>query len=163
MFVADRGKFIPTTQDPTTGAITLGDPITKRTPWYIQTDFNFQQSYKVSESKTLSFSATIANLLNQRSVTSVEENIPSGFNFNYAAPFPLTGSSCGKPGSGDACITGDGTPFYAASFHPYNISNLLNASPTNANGGPVTVNSGYGLPNRYQIGRTIRLMVKFTF
>ena len=63
-----------------------------------------------------------------------------------------------------ACITGDGTPFYAASFHPYNISNLLNnAVVTNSTGGPVTVNSGYGLPNRYQIGRTIRLGVKFTF
>jgi hypothetical protein len=62
-----------------------------------------------------------------------------------------------------ACITGDGTPFYAASFHPYNISNLLNSSLTNSTGGPVTVNSGYGLPNRYQIGRTIRLAVKFTF
>jgi hypothetical protein len=25
------------------------------------------------------------------------------------------------------------------------------------------VGSGYGLPNRYQLGRTIRLGVKFTF
>ena len=63
-----------------------------------------------------------------------------------------------------ACTTSDGTPFYAASFHPYSISSLLNAaSVTNSTGGPVTVNSGYGLPNRYQLGRTIRLGVKFTF
>ena len=50
------------------------------------------------------------------------------------------------------------------SFHPYNISGLLNnAAITNATGGPATVGSGYGLPNRYQLGRTIRLGVKFTF
>ena len=170
VYVADRGKFLPISQDPTTGLITVGNPITQRTPWYIQTDFNFQQSYKVSESKTLSFQATIQNLFNQRSVTSVEENVTSGFNYNYAAPFPQTGSVCGggqsvlPPSSSLACTTGDGTPFYASSFHPYNISQLLNAATvTNSTGGPVTVNSGYGLPNRYQLGRTIRLGVKFTF
>ena len=164
-YVADRGKFLPISQDPTSGLITVGNPITQRTPWYIQTDFNFQQSYKVSESKTVSFTATIQNLFNQRSVTSVEENITSGFNYNYISPFPLTGSLCGNPPTaGVSCITGDGTPFYAASFHPYNISQLLNAATqTNSTGGPVTVNSGYGLPNRYQLGRTIRLGVKFTF
>jgi hypothetical protein len=152
--VGDRGKWINVTQDPATGLITVGDPITKRTPWYIQTDLNLQQNYKISESKVLSFSATITNALNQRSVTSVEGNITSGFTANYIAPGGL--------------ITGDGTPFYAASFHPYNISQLLNSSPTNTTvggtgPGPVTVNSGYGLPNRYQLGRTIRLGVKFTF
>jgi hypothetical protein len=45
---------------------------------------------------------------------------------------------------------------------------LLNSSPSNTiNGGkgpgPVTINSGYGQPNRYQAGRTIRLGVRFTF
>ena len=68
-YVADRGKFLPITQDPTTGLITVGAPVTQRTPWYIQSDFNFQQSYRISESKTLSFSATVQNLFNQRSVT----------------------------------------------------------------------------------------------
>lgn len=168
-YVADRGKFLPITQDPTTGAITVGSAVTQRTPWYIQTDFNFQQSYKISESKAVSFSATVQNLLNRRSVTSVEENITSGFAPNYAAPFPLSGGGLCKgggntPAAGLACNTSDGTPFYAASFHPYSISGLLNnASISNATGGPATVGSGYGLPNRYQLGRTIRLAVKFTF
>jgi hypothetical protein len=169
VYVADRGKFLPVSQDPTSGLITVGNPITQRTPWYIQTDFNFQQSYKVSESKTVSFTATVQNLFNQRSVTSVEENITSGFNYNYLSPFPLGGAVCtgttnGPPSTTTPCISGDGTPFYNASFHPYNISQLLNAAPsTNPTGGPVTVGSGYGLPNRYQLGRTIRLGVKFTF
>jgi hypothetical protein len=169
-YVADRGKFLPITQDPTTGLITVGAPVTQRTPWYLQTDFNFQQSYRISESKTVSFTATVQNLFNQRSVTNVEGNITSGFAANFAAPFPLGGSACAQnqnvlpPSSSLACTTSDGTPFYAASFHPYNISSLLNnAVVTNATGGPATVGSGYGLPNRYQIGRTIRLGVKFTF
>ena len=38
-----------------------------------------QQTYKVSEAKTLSFSATMQNLFNQRSVTAVNESIDSGF------------------------------------------------------------------------------------
>jgi hypothetical protein len=169
-YVADRGKFLPITQDPTSGLITVGAPVSQRTPWYVQTDFNFQQSYRISETKLVSFSATVQNLFNQRSVTSVEENITSGFAANYAAPFPITGGACSgnqnvlPPSSTLPCTTSDGTPFYAASFHPYNISNLLNnAAVTNSTGGPATVASGYGLPNRYQLGRTIRLSVKFTF
>ena len=84
--VVDRGKWVDVTQDPTTGLITVGSPVTKRTPWYNQTDFNFQQSYKIGESKALSFSATFTNLLNQRSVTNVEGNIASGFSSNFIAP-----------------------------------------------------------------------------
>jgi hypothetical protein len=153
--VVGRGKWANVTQDPNTGAITIGSPYLKRTPWYLQTDFNLQQNYRVAESKTISFSATLQNLFNQRSVTAVNETIDSGFNFNYIAPNGLNTSA--------------GTPFYQATFQPYNIAALSNAAYTNtgcAAGhgcGPLTVSSGYGLPNRYQIGRTIRLQVKFTF
>jgi hypothetical protein len=152
--VVGRGNFVNVTQDPTTGEITIGAPYLKRTPWYLQTDFNFQQNYKLTESKVLSFSATMQNLFNERSVTAVNEAIDSGFNFNYIAPNGLTASAA--------------TPFYQATFQPYNISALANAAPTNrlcatTGCGPLTVSSGYGLPNRYQIGRAIRLQVKFTF
>ncbi|MFZ0410843.1 MAG: TonB-dependent receptor [Candidatus Acidiferrales bacterium] len=152
--VGNRGKWINVTQDPTSGLITVGNPYTKRTPGYFQTDFNLQQNYKIGETKVLGFSATISNLLNSRSVTSVEENMDSGFNYNYIAPGGLTTSA--------------GTPFYEATFHPYDIATLMNLAPTNTilNGtgpGPLTVSSAYGQPNRYQIGRTIRLGVKFSF
>jgi len=93
-------------------------------------------------------------------VTSVEGNIDSGYSTaNFIAPGGLT--------------TGAGTPFYAATFHPYNYTALMNSAPTNINCptttnptgvcGPLTVSSAYGQPNRYQIGRTIRLGLKFTF
>jgi hypothetical protein len=152
--VVDRGKFVNITQDPTTGAITVGNPFTKRTPWYNQTDFNFVQSYKISESKTLGFSATIANVLNSQSVTALQENITSGFNSNFIAPGGLT--------------LPKGVPFYSAVENPYDFRALLNSSPSNTilggkGPGPVTIDSGYGQPNRYQAGRTIRLAVRFTF
>jgi Carboxypeptidase regulatory-like domain len=177
--VVNRGKWVNVTQNPTTGLITVGTPYTKRTPWYDQTDFNFQQNYKIGESKALSFSATFTNLLNQRSVTQVEGNISSGFSANYIAP---GGSFLVSPTVGLVGGTSAGTPFYAAVFHPYDFAALMNAAPTNSNCtppngtattpntialpntcGPLTVNSGYGLPNRYQASRTIRLGVRFTF
>jgi hypothetical protein len=157
--IVGRGKFVNVTQDPATGAITVGSPFTKRTPWYNQTDFNFSQSYKISESKTLSFSATISNLLNERSVTAYQENITSGFSGNYVAP------------GGHQIF--DGVPFYTAAFNPYNFAALSNVSPSSPNCpttqnptgvcGPLTIDSGYGQPNRYQAGRNIRLGVRFTF
>jgi hypothetical protein len=55
-----------------------------------------------------------------------------------------------------------GTPFYTATFHPYNVTALSNAAFSNG-GNPLTVNSQYGQPNRFQLGRTIRLGLKFTF
>jgi hypothetical protein len=154
--VVDRGKFANVTQDPTTGAITVGTPFTKRTPWYNQTDFNLTQSYRLSESKTLGFSATITNLLNERAVTALQENITSGFSQNFIAAGP------GGP------TLSDGVPFYVAALHPYNFVGALNSAPSNTTlggtgPGPVTLNSGYGQPNRYQAGRTIRLGVRFTF
>jgi hypothetical protein len=154
--VVDRGKWVDVTQDPTTGLITVGSPVTKRTPWYNQTDFNFQQSYKIGESKGLSFSATFTNLLNQRSVTNIEGNIASGFSSNFIAP--------------GGFVTSDGTPFYAATFHPYDYVALMNGAPTSSTCppagsacGPLTVSSAYGQPNRYQASRTIRLGLRFTF
>jgi len=149
VFIVDRGKWVDVTQNPTTGAITVGSPQTKRTPWYNQTDFNFTQNYKIGETKVLSFSAIFTNLLNERAVTQVEGNISSGFSSNFIAPGGLQTSA--------------GTPFYQATFHPYNFAALMNASPSNATGGPITVNSGYGLPNRYQASRSIRLGLRFTF
>jgi len=154
--VVDRGKFASVTQDPNTGAITVGPASTVRTPWYNQTDFNVTQSYKLSESKTLGFSATITNLLNERAVTALQENITSGFSQNYIA------AGVGGP------TLFSGVPFYVAALHPYDFVGALNSAPSNSTlggtgPGPVTVNSGYGQPNRYQAGRTIRLGVRFTF
>src|SRR5207245_2617810 len=48
--VAGRGKWLDVTQDPATGAITVGSPRTFRTPWFMKTDLSVGHSYKISES-----------------------------------------------------------------------------------------------------------------
>jgi hypothetical protein len=141
-------KWVNVTQDPTTGLITVSNPVTKRTPWYNQTDFNLKQNFKIGETKVISFSGTLTNLLNERAITAVGEQIDSNTAQNFIGP---GGFSIGK-----------GTPFYAATFHPYNTTALMNAAISNG-GGPLTVNSQYGQPNRYQAGRTIRIGLAFTF
>lgn len=157
--VVDRGKWVDVTQDPNTGLVTVGNPRTFRTPWYIQTDLNFQQNYKVSESKVVSFSATFANLFNQRSVTAVNESIDTDFAFQFAAPT--------NPACGGACSLLNGVAFYRAAMTPYNLSTVLNSANQQAAfgapPGPVTINSQYGKPLYYQLARNFRLGVKFTF
>jgi hypothetical protein len=163
--VVDRGRWIDVTQDPNTGLVTVGKPRTYRTPWYIQTDFNFQQNYKVSESKVVSFSATFLNLFNQRSVTAVNESIDSLFAFHFAAPpSPACVTATNPIG---ACALPNGVAFYQAAMTPYNLSTVLNSANQQAAfglpPGPITINSNYGKPLYYQLSRNIRLGVKFTF
>src|SRR5258708_25932750 len=68
-----RGKWANITQDPTTGAVTLGTPFNRPTPWVTQTDFHIAHSIKVNknnEAQRLELSATFLNLLNQHNVVS---------------------------------------------------------------------------------------------
>jgi hypothetical protein len=147
--VVDRGKWVSVSQNPTTGLVTFGPAVTNRTPWYTQTDFNLQQNYKLSEQKVISFSATFANLLNQRAVVSNNQQIDSNNYTNFIAPNGL--------------FLVNGPAFYAAAEAPYNYQAETNAAFTNSLGKALTINSQYGMPYLYQIARTLRLGVKFTF
>jgi hypothetical protein len=144
--IVGRGKWVDVTEDPTTGAITMGAPRTNRTPWFTQTDFNIQQNYKLREEMALSFSVTFANLLNQRAVTSVGQQIDSNITQSFLSP---NGSFIASTG------------FYANAERPYDVQSLLNQ--TNLFGLGNTVNSQYGKPYLFQTARTIRLGMKFTF
>jgi outer membrane receptor protein involved in Fe transport len=170
----NRGKWVDVSQDPTTGFVSIGAPHTQRLPWFTQTDFNIQQTYKVRESKELSFSATFTNLLNQRAVTAVNEDITSLAVTNQYIGVPNLNpvpASCAFPSQPDPpappipstqCRIVDGQNFYAAVESPYNVQNMLNnqkASP----GRSGALNSQYGHPQYYQLSRNIRLGVKFTF
>ena len=168
-WIVGQGKWIDVAQDPNTGVITTSAPYTKRTPWYTQSDFNIKQSYKVAESKELSFDATFTNLLNQRAVVSTDQEIDSGFAANFIAP---TSSACladnmANNVNSSSCLLGDGVDAYAAYMHPYNYTALMNASPPNSGGlgggGPITVSSQYGKPYLFQTSRNIRLALHFTF
>jgi hypothetical protein len=146
-YTVDRGKWVDVSQNPTTGAITVGSPRTKRTPWYAQSDLSVSHNYKFAEAKAITFTVTAGNIFNKRAVTAVNEQIDSAFSPNFINP----GGS----------IVFAGAPAYSAYEHPFNISALMNtAGPT---GGPFTVNSQYGKPYLFQQPRNIGLGLRFTF
>jgi hypothetical protein len=148
--IVDRGKWIDLSQDPATGIITASAPYVKRTPAFLDTDFNFKQSVKLGEAKSLSFDATFTNILNQHSVTSFVQQIDSTAFSNYIAP------------QGQTLFAGPA--FYAAEMTPYNYVQAMNSAPTGVGGaGPFTINSQYGHPYLYQVSRNIRLGLHLTF
>jgi outer membrane receptor protein involved in Fe transport len=187
----DRGKWVDASQDPTTGAVSLSAPRTRRTPWYIQTNFNIQQNFKLTESKVLSFSASADNLFNQRSVTVYNQDLTSLDSSAAAQYLTLPSSDPGSqlinpasitpsnPGGTPWCSRGFGSTeggqcsiasssyFYAAAMRPYDVQALLNdrRSSCGLSTGcqSTALNTAYGKPYYYQLARTIRLGVKFQF
>ncbi len=153
--IVNRGKWIDVTQSATSGAITVGNAYTKRTPWYTQTDFDVRQTYRLGESKTFSFDAVFTNLLNQHSVVSTIQEIDSGFSNNFIAA------------NGHTLF--DGPAFYGAAEHKYNYVSAMNATPAGSGsgglggGGPITISSQYGKPYEYQVTRNIRLEMHINF
>jgi hypothetical protein len=112
----DWGKWANITQDPHTGAVTVGNPFTYRNPWYNETDFSFSQSYNITESKSLNFQSTFTNLFNEHAVTAVYSQVDSAY----------SGTQYITPG-GQAVF--NGIPFYAAATAPYNVQASLNGAP----------------------------------
>jgi hypothetical protein len=151
--VVNRGKWVDVKQDVSTGAITVSAPYTKRTPWFIQSDLNIRQAYKITERTALSFDATFTNILNQHSVVSSNQEIDSGFASNYIAA------------NGHTLF--DGPDFYGAAEHAYDYVAAMNNAPSGSGGlgggGPITISSQYGTPYLYQLSRNIRLQLHFTF
>jgi hypothetical protein len=157
-----RGQFANVTQDPATGAVTIGSPHVQRTPWYTQTDFNLSHAVKLkNEHQQITLSATVLNLWNQHSVV----NNWQGFSSIAAASsiFPF-GAFFGaqsyqlleSPYNPQAQIAAqlNGTCFTCQQFAPP--------------GGPgipfgFTKNTQYGQPNLWQLSRNLRLGVNFTF
>lgn len=158
-YIAGHGYFLPASQA-ANGTITVGNPIRMRTPWFIQSDLQVSQSYKISESKELSYSVTLPNAFNERSITSYWESMDSDYYPQFLAP---TSAACGGP----CTQAGNGYQFYTAASSPYNLQTAFN----NAQGvvgaasgtGPLSLNSMYGKPLYRQQGRTMYMSVKFRF
>lgn len=142
-YIFGRGKWVNATADPTTGAVTIGAPYSRRTPWFTQTDANLQHEIKVNknnEHQVLQFTATLTNLLNQRNPTSYWEDFGSNYNFNPLFPFAIFG----------------GAAFYEQVEKGYNVQQQVSSSN-------VVLNSLYGKPNLWQLSRNIRLGATFTW
>jgi hypothetical protein len=166
--IVNRGKWADVTQDPATGAITVGTPYTKRTPAYLQTDFNFKQEVKIGEAKALTFDATFTNMFNQHSVTSFGQQIDSNYSVNFVGPSSqgcqnFNNDALGVPNA-PQCFIVDGPAFYAAAMSKYDYANTMrNSFWGSTAGGPITINSEYGKPYLFQLSRNIRLGAHFTF
>lgn len=152
--IVNRGKWIDVKQDPNTGVITASAPYTRRTSWYTSSDLNVKQTYKIGESKSLSFDATLSNALNQHAVVARVEQIDSQNAANYISP--------------NGARLADGVSFYGGAEHAYDYVAGMNLVRSNVSkgsyySGPMTIDSQYGQPLQYQVGRNIRLALHFTF
>lgn len=147
--IAGSGKWVDVTQNQTTGAITVGNPRTFRSPWYAQSDLSVGHSFKFKESMNIRFSATAYNLFNRRAITAYNPQIDSIFSQQFLAP------------GGQFIINGG--QFYSAAEHAYNAQALLNNALTSAGTGPITLDTQYGKPYLFQLSRNIRLGLRFTF
>jgi hypothetical protein len=175
-YILPRGMFLPLSQDPNTGAITAGAPYWRRTPWFVQSDLQFSQGYKIAESKSLTFSVTAPNAFNQRSTTAFWESMDSDFYPQFLAPTSAACAAQNGTGSSACSQAFNGYQFYAAAMSPYNYLSMINnvagvcgtckANSTTgavAATGPMTLNSIYGKPLYRQLSRTLYMTVKFTF
>jgi hypothetical protein len=144
--LAGRDKWVNATQDPATGAITLGNPYTRRAPWFTQSDFNIAQEFRTGEHQTLGFQVNFENVLNQRAVTSYYGGIDSTF---FTTPLYPNGISVADASSYQTLMSG------------YNVQQWINGN----NGAtlPVTLSSWYGKPFTYQLPRSIRFQVAYNF
>jgi hypothetical protein len=169
--VAGSGKWVDVTQDPTTGAITVGNPRTFRSPWYAQSDLSIGHSFKFREAMNIRFSATATNLFNRRAVTAYNPFIDSQFSQQFIAPVGPCGTPTtpgGVPPQAPCVLYGITNPTAAVGAYgtyekPYNLQTLLNNAPTSAGTGPITLDSEYGKPYLFQLSRNIRLGLRFTF
>lgn len=144
--ITGRDKWVNATQDPSTGAITLGNSYTRRAPWFTQSDFNVEQEIRTGEHQTIAFQVNFENVLNQRAVTSYYGGIDSTF---FTTPLYPNGVSVADASS------------YQALMHGYNVQQWINGN----NGAtlPVTLSSWYGKPFTYQLPRQIRFQIAYNF
>jgi hypothetical protein len=151
-YVFGRDKWVDMSTD-ATGNITLSNPYTRRTPWFVQSDLNASHQVKVGDHQTVAFEATALNALNQRSVTAFNMAMNS-----WAFGTPLYP---GLDSSGNPVNFGDGAELYQILEGGYNVSQWINGAA--GPGTNVIKNSQYKQPYLYQNGRSIRLAVRFTF
>jgi hypothetical protein len=150
-----HGNWVNAVTDPATGAVTLGSPYSRRTPWFTQTDLNAQHSFKVNKNndrEELTISGTLTNLLNQHAVVSYWAGLDSDWTAGTFFQDQIA----------------NGAAFYKAVETGYNPQAVINAQAVQCFPGapfacPFVVNSQYGQPNVWQPTRNIRIAAKFTF
>jgi hypothetical protein len=159
-YIYGRGKWVDMTTD-STGNITLGAPFARRTPWYVQSDLNVADQIKTGEGKAISFEVTALNALNQHAVTAYSGSMNS---WNFATPLYPGYSGTDSKGNPTPVGLASGALLYQELESGYNVQQWINGvSGPNGVVGNVIKNSQYGQPNLFQIGRSIRFALRYTF
>ena len=135
------------TTDPGTGAITLGMPYARRTPWYVESDMSARHDIKVGDHENISLEATATNALNQHAVTAYWAGMNS---LNYATSL--------HPGPYNLF---DGAAIYQELESGYNPQTWINGNSGAVKA--VVQNGNYGKPSLFQIGRQLRFNLRYTF
>ena len=146
-YIFGRGNWAPMSTNPTTGAITIGTPYARRTPWYIQSDLSAKHDIKVGDHENISFEATALNALNQHAITAFWQGMDSLY---YATPL--------NPGPATLY---SGAALYQELETGYNPQEWING---NDGAVPAVVQHGnYGKPYLFQLGRSLRFNLRYTF
>lgn len=141
-YVYGRGQWANITTNPTTGAITTGNPSAKRSPWFLQSDLNASHTFKVGDQRTVAFEVTAQNAFNEHAIISYWGMMDS--QYTPLGIYP-----------GGESIYG-GAAAYSAFEGGYNVQSLLSKDGT-------VGNSTYGQPYLFQLGRQVRFALRYTF
>jgi hypothetical protein len=129
------------TTDASGNITAISNPYTRRTPWFNQTDFQFAHDIKVNknnEAQVLGFEINVLNLFNQHSITSYYEGMNSIYQGTGLFQYGIF----------------NGAASYQQFEGGYNVM---------ANISGVAKNGMYGQPISYQMARSIRLQLRYTF
>jgi hypothetical protein len=156
VYVEGHGKWVDVTAAQN-GTLTFGQARTFRTPWFLQTDGNITQTYKVSETHStwrIGFEAYVGNIFNTKRATEYYQRINSE---NVGGDYLTPAGYLSGPG---------GTLNYGVLENGYDYKSLANTQAgvaANKVSAGVILSSEYGKPMAWNAGRNMRLTARFTF
>jgi hypothetical protein len=141
------------TRDPSTGNWIAGSVTNRRTPRFIQSDLSVYQDFHVNKSNERMIArvgAECVNCFNQHHATIINSNLIRTGSLNPA--------KCGTAGTNCTATEADqaGFDYGVLNRKGYDYVALANSQGS-------TRNSLYGAPQSWQVPRTLRFQVKFTF
>ena len=161
-YVYGRGNWANMTQNPTTGAITIGTPYARRTPWFTQSDLNASHTIRTGDHESISFEGTALNLLNQRAVTAYWQGMNSVYSATPLYPGVVPGTGTNPTTNPYVPVSlANGALLYQELETGYNPQTWINGN--NGEVPSVIPSSWYGQPYLHQLARSIRLGVHYTF
>jgi hypothetical protein len=151
VFTEGRGNFIDMTRDPANGNFIAGAVTQKRTPVFVQSDFNVSQDFHTSKTNEKMVARVAVDCFN-----CFNQHAPIFFDQNLIVSGTISPAACTAAGTHCTAAEAGGADIGILMSKGYNV-----ASEANAAG--VTLNNQYGKAYGWQNRRTLRFTVRFTF